>query len=244
MIARIEGLLESVDKGAVLVRPGARDNTGGVGGGGAGGYVGGGLTYEVLVPAFAGARLGLMVGQVVTLETMAFLESQNQGASFTPRLAGFLTVDDRAFFELLTTCKGIGNRKALRAMALDCGQIAGAIADRDVALLQSLPEIGKRTAETVVATLHGKVERFISAGALAMGSSAEVAGDGGDAGGQGAKPHAAGRMAREALEVLLTLGENRVQAVEWIDTVLRDNEDRPSDVEALVQRVYAKKSGG
>ena len=79
-----------------------------------------------------------------------------------PRLAGFLSVEDRAFFELFTTCKGIGNRKALRAMSLDVGQLAGAISDRDIALLQTLPDIGRRTAETIIATLHGKVDRFLN----------------------------------------------------------------------------------
>ena len=41
------------------------------------------------------------------------------------------------------------------------GTIAAAIAEKDIDLLKSLPEIGKRTAETIVAELHGKVDRFV-----------------------------------------------------------------------------------
>ena len=214
MIARIQGVLEAVAGDAALVR------------------VDGGLTYEVLLPAYATAQLAGQIGQVVTLDTLCYLESQNQGATMTPRLAGFVNVTDRAFFVLFTTCKGIGNRKALRAMAMSTEQIAAGIADRDVALLQSLPEIGRRTAETIVATLHGKVDRFVSAAAF---------------GGAGAGRPAAGGVsgiAREALEVLMQLGENRTQAVAWIDQALRDPDDRPGNVEALVARAYRIKGGG
>ena len=141
-------MLEAVDGGSALVR------------------VDGGLTYEVLLPTYATAELSGQLGQVVELHTLHYLESQNQGATMQPRLAGFATVVDRDFFELFTTCKGIGNRKALRAMAISTEQIASAIADRDVAMLQTLPEIGRRTAETIVAALHGKVDRFVGAAAF------------------------------------------------------------------------------
>lgn len=215
MIAKLQGVLEAVEAGSAMVR------------------VDGGLTYEVLLPTYATAELADQIGQVVELHTLHYLESQNQGATLQPRLAGFATVIDREFFELFTTCKGIGNRKALRAMALSTEQIAGAIADRDVAMLQSLPEIGRRTAETIVATLHGKVDRF--AGAAAFGSTET----------SGSQPPAPGvAMAREALEVMMQLGENRTQAVNWIDQALRDPDNRPDDVQDLVARVYRIKAGG
>ena len=215
MIARIEGILESIEEGTALVRPSGQ-----------------GLTYQVLVPAYAGARLGGLIGQTVVLCTLSFIESQAQGATMIPRLAGFMTVQERRFFELFTTCKGIGNRKALRAMALDVGQLAGAIADRDVATLQTLPEIGRRTAETIVATLHGKVDPFLSAAGV-PGVTDDGMGTGGGS--------AAG-IVREAIEVLLQLGENRNQAVEWIDQVVRSAEGRPDDVQELIEAVYRIKA--
>lgn len=210
MISRIEGTLQALSGSAAYLAPG------------------GGLTYEVLVPSYAVPQLAVRTGEPVTLHTVYYMESQNQGATITPRLAGFLTEEDRDFFALFTTCKGIGNRKALRAMTLATDQIAAAIADRDVSVLQSLPEIGKRTAETIVATLHGKVDRFATPGAVS-GEPAKSPG---------------GALAREALEVLLQLGENRTQALNWIDQIMRDTDNRPADVEELVTRVYAVKSGG
>ena len=59
-------------------------------------------------------------------------------------------------------------------MTMTTGQIAAAIVDRDVAMLQSLPEIGKRTAETIIAALHDKVDAFAGASAFApAGNDAE-----------------------------------------------------------------------
>lgn len=221
MIARIHGILEALTSDAALIQ------------------LEGGLTYQVLLPAYSAAQLGGAIGQPVTLHTLYYLQSQDQGATMIPRLAGFASESDRDFFELFTTCKGIGNRKALRAMAIATDQIAAAIADRDIAMLQSLPEIGKRTAETIVATLHGKVDAFVSAAAFGTTGAASAVTRGGT---PATAP--ANAMAREALEVLMQLGENRVQAVNWIDQALRDPNDRPADVQDLVTRVYRIKSGG
>ena len=174
MIAKIDGLLDSIMDGVAMVN------------------VGGGLTYEVLVSGYTAGRLGTQIGQTVTLHTAHYFESSNQGATLVPRLAGFQTLEDRRFFALFTTCKGIGQRKALRAMTLDTAQVATAIADRDVILLQSLPEIGKRTAETIVETLHDRVDTFLSSPSQAPSANQGAA----------AMPSGGG-VVREALEVLV-----------------------------------------
>lgn len=198
-----------------------------------------GLTFEVLLPAFVATRLAASEGRPVTLHTLAYLEGTAQGATMFPRLAGFLSREQRAFYELFVTVKGIGHRRALRAMALPPEQIAAAIADRDTKLLQTLPEIGKRGAETIVVTLKDKVEHFVSAAAYPA-QEGGVAGKIGDAATAGPSP-AAG-VAREALEVLLQLGENRLDAVQWIDRVLADD-DAPRDAQGVVTEVYRLKAG-
>ncbi|NBC10297.1 MAG: hypothetical protein GVY24_00995 [Planctomycetes bacterium] len=222
MIARIQGTLDSVrhDR-AHLTTPG-------------------GLTYEILLPAFVALRLADQEGKPLSLHTFHFLESTAQGATMFPRLAGFLAPGDRAFYELFVTVKGIGHRRALRAMALPPAQIAAAIADRDVKLLQTLPEIGRRTAETITVTLKDKVEAFISAAAYpAPGSDAAITAD--DSG--SAALTSGGSLAREALEVLLQLGESRLDAVQLIDRVLAQD-DPPADAQGVVTEVYRLKAGG
>lgn len=221
MIAKIQGTLEAVaaDHGQVALP--------------------GGVTLEVLLPAFTVARLHASVGEPVTLHTILFFESQAQGATMIPRLAGFSSEADRAFYQLFITCKGIGYRKALRAMTLASERIAEAIAERDVATLQSLPEIGKRTAETICATLHDKVDAF-----AASGAGAGASGDGaiGHVATGGAVPRG-GAMSRAALEVLVQLGENRADAIAWIDRAMSQDEP-PHDEEALLTEVYRIKAGG
>ncbi|MBI1375525.1 MAG: Holliday junction DNA helicase RuvA [Phycisphaera sp.] len=214
MISRIHGILESVDDGVALITPD------------------GGLSYDVLVPAFVAARLGPSIGQAVTLHTVHYLEGTSQGTTFTPRLAGFVNAADREFYELFRTVKGIGPRKALRAMTLNPSQIAAAIADRDAKTLQSLPEIGKRMAETIVASLHGKVDAFVSAAAYGR----STAGGDGDA-----SPAAPARgVAREALEVLLQLGENRAVAIRLIDDVLVKSPEIDDAQELIAEVLRAK----
>lgn len=213
MICRIHGTLENVVDGRAELA------------------VDGGLTYELLLPAFAASRLGGLLDQPVTLHTMHYLEGNATSSVMTPRLAGFLTEDDRAFFQLFTSVKGIGPRKALRAMAMATNQIAAAIADRDAKTLQALPEVGKRTSETIIVDLSGKMDRFLGAHEAATGPGSEAA------------TTPARSAAREAIEVLVQLGENRAQAIRWVDEVTVKN---PSldDTESLVAAVLASKAGG
>jgi Holliday junction DNA helicase RuvA len=181
MISRITGILEAIEKLSAQL---ALSN--------------GELVREVLVPAYLVPTLVGRVGQPVSLHTLEYFESHNQGASFVPRLVGFERPADRDFFELLTTVKGIGNRKALRALAQEPAVIARAIAQRDTRALQQLPEIGKRLAETVIAELVGKVDPFLGP----PGAAGEV------------KPMSRplSGPAEEAVAALIALGENRPEA--------------------------------
>lgn len=196
MISRITGILDALDPEtgkAYLAMPD-------------------GLVYELLIPAYVTVRLAPQVGTSITLHTLHYLEGSSQGSNFTPRLAGFLAASDKAFFELFTTVKGIGPRKALRAMSLPPETLANAISDRDAKLLQSLPEIGKRTAETVIVTLHGKLDRFLNSTSSSTSRGTDQA--------QPATSTGANALARETIEVLTQLGENRTDAIRWVDTIL------------------------
>jgi Holliday junction DNA helicase RuvA len=163
--------------------------------------MGGEVAYEVLVPAFLAERLKSQVGSPVTFTTFQYLESQGQGTSFVPRLVGFQSVAEREFFELFTTVKGIGNRRALRAMAADPAVIARAIMAKDAKGLTKLPEIGKRMAETIIAELSGKVDTFLS--------TAEVKQLDAGAAGQVSTEDP---ISEEAVMALVALGETRADA--------------------------------
>lgn len=191
MISRIEGELVDLIDGRAMLACGA-------------------ITYELLVPGFDQQRLAVCVGQAVTFHTLHYLEAQGPTGPFIPRLIGFAAPEDRAFFELFTTVKGMGNRKALRALQLPCGTVAGAIAERDVDLLKSLPEIGKRTAETIVAELSGKVDRFIEVKPSGTRKGKDVDGP----------IDARSDLIRDAVAVLVQLGEPKLIARQLVDRAL------------------------
>jgi Holliday junction DNA helicase RuvA len=217
MITHLTGTLAAIEDGAAHVRTGD-------------------LTYEVLVPAADAMALTARIGQPVGFHTLHYLEGQGQGSSFWPRLIGFQSTADRAFFELFTTVKGIGNRKALRALQLPFGQVAEAIAARDHALLQSLPEIGKRTAEAICVELKGKVDPYV------RGIGAVAAGARGTAGAQAARGPVTAEAklmaaARDAVEVLVLLGHAKPVARDLVERVMA-REELPADAtpEAIVER--------
>jgi Holliday junction DNA helicase RuvA len=184
MIARIMGILEQVEAGSVLIRPGPDEA---------------GLSYEVLVPMFLVEHLSGHLGRRVTLHTIEYLESQGQGTSFVPRLIGFTEAQDLRFFGLFTTVKGLGVRKALKALVIEPAAVARAIATRDTKTLLTLPGVGKRLAETMVAELHGKAEKFLTAEAIAEVESKLSA--------SALTPPVA-----EAIETLIALGQTRSEA--------------------------------
>ena len=79
-----------------------------------------------------------------------------------PVLIGFETLEDKEFFQTFITVNAIGPMKAVKAMTRSVGETARAIEKKDVSFLTELSGIGKRTAEKIIATLHGKVEKFIA----------------------------------------------------------------------------------
>jgi Holliday junction DNA helicase RuvA len=194
MIARIEGVLEDVTDGVAEVR------------------IAGGIVHELLVPACDAGELLMRKGREVSFFTLHYLESQGQGSHFVPRLIGFSSREQRAFFELLTTVKGIGNRKALRAMQVSHGRMAEAIAAGDAKFLATLPEIGKRTAESTIVELKGKLDPFLADPAAARRAE------------QAASVAAIAALpvgpAADAEEVLVALGEPRPHARAKIERVL------------------------
>ncbi|MDG2134270.1 MAG: helix-hairpin-helix domain-containing protein [Phycisphaerales bacterium] len=179
------------------------------------------IGYDVMLPAGDVGRLRLAIGQPVDLTVLHYLESQSNGAVFRPRLIGFANDTERSFFELFTSVKGIGYRKALRALAMPMSTVARAIAERDADTLRALPEIGKRTAETIVLDLAEKVEQDFAGLCGGDGADAEIEGT--------AVPDGV----RDAITVLVQLGEARTIAVELVDRVRRAD-PTITDADALV----------
>tara|TARA_R110000737_G_scaffold2923_16_gene9871 strand:+ start:126965 stop:127612 length:648 start_codon:yes stop_codon:yes gene_type:complete len=186
------------------------------------------LAIEALIPTYLADALESKIGTKITLHTKTLLEAQGQGTSFVPRLIGFGSADERSFFETFTSVKGVGTRKALRALTEQPSTIAALIIAKDAKSLTKLPEIGKRTAETVIAELTGKVEKYagdaIMSGSLIHASTIE--------------PAFASGPASEAVSALMSLGESRPEASRKVEIVLgRLGQD--ADTDTIVQAVFA-----
>ena len=78
----------------------------------------------------------------------------------TPVLIGFNSEDEKDFFRQIISVEAIGPLKAVQALTLPIRDIAAAIETKNAAVLSQLKGIGARTAQKMIATLHGKVGRF------------------------------------------------------------------------------------
>jgi len=184
-----------------------------------------GLSYEVYVPAAAMEELAGQVGKTVTLHTMYYLEGSVGGGNLFPRLIGFTSRADKDFFDQFVRVKGLGIRRALKAFAAPASAIALAIEQGDESFLSRLPEIGKRTAGQLVATLKGKLERFT------VGAE------------QGVETASLQEYQLLALEIMLQLGERRGEALELIEQVARRHPEL-TEPGAVVEAAYRLKTVG
>lgn len=141
MIRRVRGeILEVAGESAVLQTPA-------------------GLAYEVQVGGYALPELQALMDarEAAELHTYHYLEGNVATGQLLPRLAGFLSAEERAFFLCFIKAPGISPRSAMRALSLSPLQIAQAIAEANAALLTRLPGIGKKKAEQVVARIREEI---------------------------------------------------------------------------------------
>lgn len=195
MISALSGELRRVDEDRVHVQCGA-------------------MLFELLVPAADVGQLQVSIGAELTFHTILYLEGDPNRGNLEPRLIGFVRRDDRRFYELFTTVKGIGARTALKALTVPVGQIAQAIESRDARFLTALKGIGKRTAELIVAELAGKVKDFATGyGQIASAPAATTQ---------------RSPAELDAIEGLVALGEPRAMAERLLERALAAGVDGQS----------------
>ena len=124
--------------------------------------------YEVLLP-------GVVMDSIkdrATGDDMAFyIYYQQTERQPKPVLIGFTKEEDKEFFQYFISVEDIGPLKAVKALNVPIAEIAGAIEAKDIAKLKLLKGIGTRTANKIVATLQGKMDKFVWAGALETAES-------------------------------------------------------------------------
>ena len=180
----------------------------------------GGVGYEVHLPAVVARAIpqGRESEQAMVELYISFHATQNQPK---PLLIGFLHEIEQEFFERFITVDGLGPTKAMKAIVHPIHMIADAVERKDVQFLKRLPGIGERTAEKVIATLHGKMGKY----ALLRGVEAQPVPVSED-------------FKEEVLEVLTKqLGHRPAEARRMVEEAVRR---RPgiASAEELFQEVY------
>jgi Holliday junction DNA helicase RuvA len=171
-----------------------------------------GLGYEVFVPTRALETLP-HPGQPVELHTCQVIREDGQ------TLFGFTSAEERRVFQRLMTASGVGPRLALAMLsALPSERIVRAIRDRDLAVLVSVPGVGRKTAERMAVELADKTDD------LAAESGAPIT-----------------TVSESASRALMRLGYSATEADDAVRrTLAEDATLKPAD---LVKRALARLSG-
>ena len=107
-----------------------------------------------------GYRIGVSpstLGQIPS-EGEVFLYVHHHVREDAETLFGFLTMDDLELFEKLLTISGVGPKSAMTIMAVGSAeQVRKAIMSGDLAMLTSVPGVGKKTAQKIILELKGQL---------------------------------------------------------------------------------------
>lgn len=184
--------------------------------------------YEVLIPEFTRRQLQGDIGKPVSLHTIHCLDGNPQtGGRMFPRLIGFKSEIEREFFELVCNVKGLGAKKALKAMVRPVQDIARAIEQQDVNTVKTLPGIGAAMAERMIADLRRKMAKFaLIAGREGSQETADVERN----------------IVDEVFQILCSMGHSEAESRKLLDAPLATKK-KFKDVEALFQAVYDTQNG-
>ncbi len=130
-------------------------------------------------------------------------------------LYGFTSVAEREIFRLLISVSGVGAsiaRTMLSSLAPE--QVLDAIAQNDIATIQSVKGIGTKTAQRVVLDLKDKILKVYGLSSISAGTS--------------------NTNKNEALSALETLGFVRKQSEKAVDSIVKENPQ--ASVEMIIKQ--------
>lgn len=171
-----------------------------------------GVGYSVHIPLSTFEALRRTDGRVKILTYLHVRED-------TMQLYGFATEAERGLFRLLLSVSGIGPKMAQGILSgLSAEELKNAIGGGNVALLTSIPGVGRKTAERMVIDLRDKITRKEVVSQPAAPSSKQM------------------KLQAEAIVALMSLGYTRQSAEKSLNAVLRDSSDRDLSLEEMIKR--------
>jgi Holliday junction DNA helicase RuvA len=213
MIAQITGQVIEVGETTVVLQVGA-------------------VSYEIFVPSGVvqhyktpADKNGAPPDQNATFYTIQYIEGATGHGNQFFRLVGFRRRIEKDFFQLYTGVEGIGYKTALKSLIFPIQKIALAIETGDTATLKKLPHIGARTAEKMVATLKGRMQKFTL-----------------DQEGRPLTSAVDSDFNAEALQVLRQVGYADAEAAVLIEKALQRN-PKIQSTEDMIQEIFRLQSG-
>jgi Holliday junction DNA helicase RuvA len=173
-----------------------------------------GVAYEILIPISVLEKLP-RDGENVALHTSLVVREDSS------TLYGFVAPSDRELFRLLLTASGVGPSLALGLLsALSPHRLVSSIRGKDIATLQRVPRVGRKTAERLCLELGDKLK--------AWGGDEAASSDG-----RG--------VSMDAVRALVALGYSDGDAERAVKTALEASKDGgPAD---LIKRALAALQG-
>lgn len=193
MIGRLKGLVEAIEEDYVLLDVG-------------------GVCYQV----YCSART---LGSVPSVGEATVLEIEMVVREDLIRLYGFGSVNEKVWFEVLTSVQGVGARVALAILSvLSPGELSSAIALQDKAMVGRANGVGPKLAQRIVSELKGKVPTIAAVDAGEIGLQTAL--------GEGA----ASSNIVDAVSALGNLGYSSQQASAAVAQVVKnEGEDAPTE---------------
>lgn len=175
----------------------------------------GGVGYEVIIPLSTFYDLG-EIGEEVSLRIFTYVRED------VLQLFGFKTVRERELFLLLISVSGIGPKSAITALSgMSADEIISAIRQNNLARLNSIPGVGKKTAERLVIELRDKI------GKLSAVSSEEMKSE-------GIQQTSGDDVYEDAISALINLGYQRNAAEKALKQAMQEG------TEMSVQKLLRK----
>ena len=173
----------------------------------------GGIGYFLSTPLSVFSAIG-KIGSEVTFFISSIIREDSH------RNFGFLSAQERNFFEKVSSVSGIGPKTALALIGhLDSGALQTAITTGNTTILSKIPGIGKKTAERLIIELRDKVLKELKKSPLPSTSKHSLTKE--------------DEMTNDALSALMNLGYNSLQAQNAIKKALE--KEAPSDLSALIK---------
>ena len=192
MLASIRGLIKTKGEGWLLVEVA-------------------GLGYRVFAPqsVIDGVRIG----------EDAFLHTHHHITETSQALYGFISQEEREFFDLLLSISGIGPKVAMNVLnAASISEIRAAVIEDNADILTSISGIGAKTAKRIVLELKNKIAisdvRPIGTKSIDVGSHVEV------------------------YEALIRLGYNMIEARAALKMVPDDITDSEKKLRAALRNLW------